>query len=62
VADVPFHNTRIGQRFFEVQLPKLITELARLNNSLEQLTAKLAELASPESSDDATGAPTDQRS
>ena len=32
---IPFHETRRGQRFFDVQLPKLITALADIADSLK---------------------------
>ena len=32
---IPFHETRRGQRFFEAQLPKLITALSDIADSLK---------------------------
>ena len=32
---IPFHKTRCGQRFFEAQLPKLITALSDIADSLK---------------------------
>ena len=32
---IPFHETRRGQRFFEVQLPQLITALSDIADSLK---------------------------
>ncbi len=31
-----FYRTRMGHTFFEVTLPRLVTELARLNDLLER--------------------------
>ncbi|MBI5536028.1 MAG: hypothetical protein HY898_25130 [Deltaproteobacteria bacterium] len=34
---IPFHSTRMGQRFYESTLPELVRELKRLNQNLERL-------------------------
>lgn len=36
MADIPFHQTRMGQRFLEATLPQLVRQLERLNDNLEQ--------------------------
>ena len=36
-----FHLTKLGQKFFEVTLPKIASELARLNTNLESLLAEI---------------------
>ncbi len=35
--DIPFHQTRMGQRFFERTLPELVRQIERLNELLEKL-------------------------
>ncbi|MBZ0268856.1 hypothetical protein K8I85_11920 [bacterium] len=35
--DIPFHTTRMGQRFFERTLPELVKQMERLNEALEKL-------------------------
>ncbi len=39
-----FYRTRTGQQFYEVTMPRLVRELARLNTNLE----RLADVARPE--------------
>ncbi len=39
MSDIPFHATRMGQRFYEATVPELVRELARLNGNLERLLA-----------------------
>ena len=45
---ISFHETLLGKRFFESQLPKVIKELGRIANALE----KANELKEKEKSDD----------
>lgn len=42
MSDVPFHRTRMGQIFFEVTVPALVREIARLNTNLERLATRAA--------------------
>ena len=37
MSGIPFHSTRMGQRFYEATLPELVRELKRLNQNLERL-------------------------
>ena len=37
MSEIPFHATRMGQRFYEHTMPELVRQLTRLNESLEQL-------------------------
>ena len=41
MSDVPFHQTRMGRRFYESTMPRLVDELARLTDQLERLVARL---------------------
>jgi hypothetical protein len=41
MAGVGFFQTRMGQRFYEVTMPKIADQLARLNTNLEALVAEL---------------------
>ena len=41
--DVPFHQTRMGQRFFERTLPELVRQIERLNELLEKLVQQRGE-------------------
>ena len=36
MSEVPFHSTRMGQRFFEHTMPELVRQLQRLNENLER--------------------------
>jgi hypothetical protein len=45
VSGIPFHNTRMGQRFYESTMPELVRELSRFNGNLEQLIPLLKSLA-----------------
>ena len=36
-----FYKTRMGQRFFEATMPKLVEQLTRLNDLLERLAERL---------------------
>ena len=38
MTDIPFHATRMGQRFFEHTAPELVRQLSRLNENLERLS------------------------
>jgi hypothetical protein len=44
-----FFQTRMGQRFFEVTLPRIADELASMNNNLAALVALLRERVAAES-------------
>ncbi len=37
MADVPFYATRMGRRFYESTMPKLVEQLERLNDLLVRL-------------------------
>ena len=37
MSEIPFHQTRTGQIFYEGTMPRLVRELARLNENLERL-------------------------
>lgn len=37
MSDTLFHQTRMGQRFYESTVPDLVRELARLNGNIERL-------------------------
>ena len=37
MADVPFHATRMGQKFYDHTMPGLVQELARIAEALEKL-------------------------
>jgi len=39
VSGVPFHSTRMGQRYYEHTLPELVRQLTRLNDLLEKALA-----------------------
>ncbi len=39
MSETPFHQTRMGHRFFESTMPNLVQQLTRLNDSLERLVA-----------------------
>jgi len=41
MAGVGFFQTRMGQRFYEVTMPKIADQLERLNTNLEALVAEL---------------------
>lgn len=36
MSGVPFHSTRMGQRYYEHTLPELVRQLTRLNDLLEK--------------------------
>lgn len=42
-SDVPFHQTRMGQRFFEHTMPRLVEQLEQANRNLERLAEALAQ-------------------
>jgi hypothetical protein len=46
VSGIQFFQTRMGQQFFDVTLPKIADELARLNKTLEPIAAAVQALAS----------------
>jgi len=46
MPDVQFFQTRMGHRFYESTLPELVRQLARLNDLLERLVARI-EAATP---------------
>ncbi len=37
MSDVPFHNTRMGVKFFEADIPRLIEGIERLAEAVEKL-------------------------
>ena len=37
MTEIPFHATRMGQRFYEHTAPELARQLSRLNDNLERL-------------------------
>ena len=37
MAEIPFYATRMGRRFYESTMPKLVEQLERLNELLERL-------------------------
>ena len=37
MTDIPFHATRMGQRFYEHTVPELARNLSRLSDNLERL-------------------------
>jgi hypothetical protein len=47
VSGLQFFQTRMGQKFFEVTLPKLAEELERLNTTLQPIATALQALTSP---------------
>lgn len=36
MSEVQFHQTRMGQRFYEHTMPELVRQLTRLNDSLDK--------------------------
>lgn len=40
MSDVPFHCTRLGQRFYESTMPELVRQLTRLNDLLERVVER----------------------
>lgn len=42
MSNVPFHQTRMGYRFFEHTMPEIAVQLKRLCDLLEKLTAEQA--------------------
>ncbi|GAB5546986.1 MAG: hypothetical protein SangKO_067460 [Sandaracinaceae bacterium] len=48
MSGVPFHSTRMGQRYYEHTLPELVRQLTRLNDLLEKaLTNEVNSPAEP---------------
>ena len=47
MSGIQFFQTRMGQQFFDVTMPKIADELARLNKTLEPIAAALQALAQP---------------
>lgn len=41
MGNIQFFQTRMGQRFYEHTLPELVRQIARLNDLLERIAAKL---------------------
>ena len=37
MSDIPFYQTRMGAKFFEADIPKLIDTLERLTEAVEKL-------------------------
>ncbi|MCA9608352.1 MAG: hypothetical protein KC619_22235 [Myxococcales bacterium] len=49
MSGVPFHSTRMGQRYYEHTLPELVRQLTRLNDLLEKaLTDEASPPAAPD--------------
>lgn len=46
-----FHETGYGRKFFDVQLPKLIQEMGRLADALEENNRRLMEEGDKENAD-----------
>ncbi len=42
MSEIPFHSTRMAQRFYEATMPALVRELGRLNDNLERMLATRA--------------------
>ena len=42
MTETPFHQTRMGQRFYEGTMPELVKQLARTNDLLARLAELLA--------------------
>ena len=40
MEQVPFHQTRMGQQFYERTLPELVRQIERLNDLLERLVVE----------------------
>ena len=40
MSDVPFHATRMGQKFYEHTLPRLVEQLERIAAALEKLAER----------------------
>ena len=51
MTNIPFHATRIGQRFYEHTAPELVRQLSRLNENL----VRLAEAAEQKDESDDQG-------
>ena len=45
MSNIPFHQTVVGHRFFEHQLPELIRQLARIADQLERLQKQAGQQA-----------------
>ena len=43
MSEIPFHATRMGQRFYEHTMPELVRQLAKLNENLEKVIENRAE-------------------
>ena len=41
MSETSFFKTRMGQKFYERTMPKLVEQLERLNKNLEQLSERL---------------------
>ena len=39
MSEVPFHATRMGQRFYEHTVPELVRQIALLNENIERLVS-----------------------
>ena len=37
MSEIPFHATRMGQRFYEHTVPELVSQIERLNQNLERM-------------------------
>ena len=61
MAEVPFHQTVMGRRFFEHTLPRLVEEVARLNEGLGRLAEVMEERPTPPGLQDGDKAATSGR-
>ena len=41
MSETPFHQTRMGHRFYESTMPNLVQQLTRLNDLLQRLVEHL---------------------
>ena len=41
MSDIPFFMTAMGRRHYEHTMPELVRQLARLNDNLERLAARM---------------------
>ena len=57
MSDTPFHQTRMGQQYYERTLPEIARQLDRLNELLERLVTLVeTKSADPDKSQRSAGA------
>jgi hypothetical protein len=57
MSDTPFHQTRMGQQYYERTLPEIARQLDRLNELLERLVTLVeTKSADPDKSQRSSGA------